>query len=136
MKTTLITFCITLSLLGNTHLSANNGGIDPIQNARVYVYRPANLVGFAWVFNLKLNGEKYAKIRNGKYFVLSLKPGKTTFGIKKKEVTIDLEAGKTYYLRSFIQQGFYIGKLDLVEVTAPFAEQEFARKPMKLVAKE
>ncbi|MEM8847374.1 MAG: DUF2846 domain-containing protein [Bacteroidota bacterium] len=90
----------------------------------VHIYRPKKLVGFAWVFNLKVNGERFGKIKNGDHLVLQFKPGTTTFGIKKKKITLDLKAGNTYYLRTFIAAGVYIGSLDIVEVTETFAENE------------
>lgn len=102
-----------------------NPQIDPPDGvATVHVYRPQNIIGFAWVFNLKVNGEKYGKIKNGRHLILSFTPGKTVFSVKKKEVELNLEAGKTYYLRSFIEAGYIIGSLDLVEVTESFARQE------------
>nr|WP_297919787.1 DUF2846 domain-containing protein [uncultured Allomuricauda sp.] len=93
----------------------------------VHIYRPKRAVGFAWIFNLKVNGRRYDKIKNGDHLVLHFKPGETTFAIKKKVVTLDLESGKTYYLRTFIAAGVYIGSLDIVEVTESFAKTELER---------
>ncbi|WP_422858932.1 DUF2846 domain-containing protein [Flagellimonas sp. S174] len=94
------------------------------ETVTVHVYRPKKLIGFAWVFNLKLDGEKCGRIKNGDHLVFELEPGKATFSIKKKKVELNLEKGKTYYLRSFISAGVYIGSLDLVEVTESFALRE------------
>ncbi|MEM9361963.1 MAG: DUF2846 domain-containing protein [Bacteroidota bacterium] len=94
----------------------------------VHVYRPKKLVGFAWVFNLKVNGENYGKVKNGDHLILQFKPGTTTFGVKKKTITLDLKPGNTYYLRTFIAAGVYIGSLDIVEVTETFAKNELERK--------
>ena len=98
------------------------------ETVTVHVYRPKRLVGFAWVFQLKRDGEKCGRIKNGGHLVFKLKPGKVTFSVKKKEVELYLEKGKTYYLRSFIAAGVYIGSLDLIEVTEPFALKELSEK--------
>lgn len=42
------------------------------EKATVHIYRPARVVGFGWVFNVKVEGKKVAKIRNGKHMTLEL----------------------------------------------------------------
>ncbi|WP_350284370.1 DUF2846 domain-containing protein [uncultured Croceitalea sp.] len=109
-------------------VSMGNLKITPSEDVvTVHIYRPKKLVGFAWVFNLKVNGERYDRIKNGDHLVLQFKPGRTTFGIKKKKLSLNLEAGKTYYIRTFIAAGVYIGSLDLIEVTESFAKTELKK---------
>lgn len=93
--------------------------------ARVHVYRQKKIIGFGWVFNLKANGKTITKVKNGGYEVLELKPGKTQFSIKQKTVDINLEAGKTYYLRASIINGLPIGKPHLEEVSKAYVKEEF-----------
>lgn len=114
-------------LLGLTPLTGMTKKDPPNDLATVHIYRPKKLVGFAWTFNLKVNEERYGKIKNGDHLILQFKPGRTTFGVKKKKVLIDLKPGKTYYLRTFIAAGVYIGSLDIVEVTPAFAQNELQR---------
>lgn len=95
--------------------------------AYVHVYRPKKFIGFGWVFYLKGNGKTITKVKNGGYEVLKLKPGKTQFSIKKKKVDINLEAGKTYYLRASIINGIPIGKPHLEEVSKAYVKEEFIK---------
>ncbi len=95
--------------------------------ARVHVYRPKKIIGFGWVFNLKGNGKTIAKVKNGGYEVLELSPGKIRFSIKQKTVDINLEAGKTYYLRASLINGIPIGKPHLEEVSETYVEEELSK---------
>lgn len=95
--------------------------------AYVHIYRPKKFIGFGWVFNLKGNGKTITNVKNGGYEVLKLKPGKTQFSIKQKTVDINLEAGKTYYLRASIINGIPIGKPNLEEVSKAYVKEEFLK---------
>lgn len=128
MKTNTKNFIAVLILFFSLNLSANKCSVDPSEDvATVHIYRPHRIIGFGWVFRLKVNNEFYDRVKNGKHLILKFKPGKTTFAIKKKKVALELEAGKTYYLRSSLRAGFFIGGLDLVEVTESFAVKEIKR---------
>lgn len=129
MKKTILKL-IACGLLFIPYTILGNWPQDPMDEdlVTVHIYRPKRAVGFAWGFNLKVDGERYTKIKNGDHLVLQLEPGTTCFSVKKKEVILNLEPGKTYYLRTFISAGVYIGSLDIVEVTASFAKQELLAK--------
>lgn len=121
----------TLLLLTFLFLSistfANQKTDPPIESeikVIVCVYRPNNFVGFGALFNLKVNGEKMGKIKNGKKITLKLVPGKTKFKVRGKTVELELQAGKTYYLRSVLVRNMLLGKPDLVAVTEEFAKTE------------
>ena len=117
---------LLLCFLTSSFTLSDSQSIDSykIEKAIVYVYRPNNFVGFVSVFNLKVNGEKMAKIKNGKNLVLELEPSVTEFKIRNKTLELNLEAGKTYYLRTVIVRNMFLGKPDLTEVTESFAESE------------
>jgi len=93
-------------------------------NVIICIYRSNNLVGFAYAYNLKINGKKMGKIKNGKKITLKLTSGKTKFQVRGKTIELELQAGKTYYLRSVLVRNMLIGKPDLVVVTEEFAKTE------------
>ncbi len=100
--------------------------IDPpkTKTAIVHVYRPLKFAGFGWVFKLKANGEKIASVKNGEHLTLELAPGMTKFNIKKRTIEINLEAGKSYYLRTYLIRDGFVGNIELIEVTESFAKSE------------
>ncbi|MDY8136045.1 DUF2846 domain-containing protein [Aquimarina sp. 2201CG5-10] len=124
MKKTLL----LLAFLFSSISMLANQKIDPPTESEakaiVCIYRPSNFVGFGRVFNLKVNGEEIGKIKNGKKVILKLPLGKTIFKVRGKTVELELQAGKTYYLRSVLVRNMFLGKLDLVAVTEEFAKRE------------
>ncbi len=92
--------------------------------ATIHVYRPNKIVGFGWVFNLKANGQKIARIKNGRLILLSLEPGQTEFKMAGKTIKINLEPGKNYYLRASLARNLLLGSPELIEVTKSYAMGE------------
>ena len=119
---------ITILFLSISAYSTNHLN-PPIKSevATVYVYRPNNIVGFGAVYNLKVNGHKMTKIKNGKKSILKLPAGKTRFSVKGNTIEINLQPGKTYYLRSVIVRNMLLGKPDLVAVQEQFAKTELLK---------
>lgn len=96
------------------------------KNAVVHIYRPARVVGFGWVFKLKIDGGKVAKVKNGKEMTLELGSGKTEFKMMNSSLEVNLEPGKHYYLRASLIRNMFLGKPELVEVTDNQAQKEMA----------
>lgn len=94
------------------------------EKAVVHVYRPARIVGFGWNFNLKVNGQKTIKVKNGKQLTLEFEPGKTQFQMKNKCIEMNLEPGIHYYLRASLIKNLLLGKPEVVEVTEEYAQCE------------
>ncbi len=136
MKKTFIMSTLTLMLFLTPTFSSGNTKTSPSSSkenlAVVHIYRPNKIIGFGWVFNLRINEEKITKIKNGVHLVLNLEPGQTCFKVKGKTIKINLESGKVYYLRSFIVRNMLLGKPDLVEVTESTAKQELDIKSVAL----
>ena len=119
-----LTSCIVLM---SVSLFAETGPEETkSENAIVHVYRPARLVGFGWVFKIKTNNAKSAKIKNGSTLTIPMEPGMTQFKLKKSLVEIKLEAGKHYYLRASLTRNMLLGKPELIEVTDNQAQKEMA----------
>lgn len=115
-----------LSLFLIPLIGISNDSINPpkTETAVVHVYRPSKLAGSCWVFNLRANGEKIARVKNGKHLTLNFNPGTTTFSIKNCTVELNLEAGKSYYLRTYLIRDGFVGNVELIEVTESFAKTE------------
>lgn len=96
------------------------------EKAVVHIYRPSRVVGFGWVFKLKMKGKESAKLKNGKHLTLKLEPGKTEFRIKNNIIDMNLEPGKHYYLRASLVRNMFLGKPEIVEVTEQQAKKEIA----------
>jgi len=94
--------------------------------AIIHVYRPSKVAGFGWAFKLKANGNKIAKIKNGKHVVLAVEPGNTNLEMNKNKIKMDLKAGHVYYFRVSITRNLLIGKPELLEVTETFAKTEIS----------
>ncbi|GMN05166.1 hypothetical protein MTsPCn5_05540 [Croceitalea sp. MTPC5] len=124
MKKTLLVLAFLFSSLATFPNQKSDPPKESGANAIVCVYRPNNFVGFGAVFNLKVNGEKTGKIKNGKKIILTLPVGKTNFEVRGKTIALELQAGKTYYLRSVLVRNMLLGKPDLVVVTEEFAKTE------------
>ncbi len=77
----------------------------PEGKALVYIYRPGSMVGAAVHYTVNANDEKVseAHLRNKTYLVYFPEPGRYTFWAQvtntRREVDLDVEAGKTYYVR-------------------------------------
>lgn len=118
-----LTSCIiwmSVSVFANTGLEDET---KP-ENAIVHIYRPAKLVGFGWVFKVRMNDSDSEKIKNGGKLTMQMEPGNAQFRLKKSEVEIKLEAGKHYYLRTSLVRNLILGKPVIVEVTEQQAKNE------------
>lgn len=96
------------------------------EKAVVHIYRPSRIVGFGWVFKLKMKDNQSAKVKNGKHLTLKFEPGETEFRIKNNLINMNLEPGKHYYLRASLVRNMFLGKPEIVEVTKQQARKEIA----------
>ncbi|MEI7662273.1 MAG: DUF2846 domain-containing protein [Bacteroidota bacterium] len=77
----------------------------PAGKALVYIYRTSSIVGAAVSYSINANQVKVseARLKNGTYMVYFADPGKIMFWGQvinyRKEVTLEVEAGKTYYIK-------------------------------------
>ncbi len=78
----------------------------PEGKAIVYIYRPGSMLGAAVHWTVNANDEKVSEnhLRNKTYLVYYAEPGRYTIWGQvtntRREVDIDVEAGKTYYVHS------------------------------------
>lgn len=109
MKTVFKTlFLATLIFTCNAVLSQKFSPIKEIPDGKalVYIYRPKNMVGGALHYTVNANDEKVSEyhLRNKSYLVYFAEPGRYTFWAQvtntRRAVDLDVEAGKTYYIRA------------------------------------
>ena len=91
----LFTPCFLRLLL--TGLTAAAAAEQP-ESSRVYIYDMSPAVRMNPVF---CDGVKVAQIRRNRFFAVNLTPGEHSFSGRRRaeQITLDLAAGKTYYLR-------------------------------------
>jgi hypothetical protein len=80
--------------------------------AMVIFYRPSRFVGGAVGFIVREGTTELGKLRSGKYFTVQVTPGKHTYVVHseaKDELTIDADAGETYYVEGEIGVGVLVG---------------------------
>lgn len=77
----------------------------PEGKALVYIYRPKVKLGAVYHYTVNANDEKVseAHLKYNTYLVYFANPGRYTFwgevSAARKSVDLDIEAGKTYYIR-------------------------------------
>ncbi len=103
--------------------------------ATVIFFRPSRLVGAAMGFIVREGQSELGKLRNGKYFVLHVTPGRHDYVVHseaKDVLTIDAEAGETYYIQGSLGMGLMVGRPNLAP--ADEATFEAAKGKLKEVA--
>ena len=108
----LLLILITQLLFACNATGPKFSGVETAQNnqARLYFYRPWQLLDGAAAPTVQINGEDKFDISNGGYQTLSLPPGETTITVKEGGVlsnwradeltiTLPMEASKVYFVR-------------------------------------
>lgn len=84
----------------------------PAGAATVVFFRPWKFVGGGMGFIVREGTAELGKLRAGKYFVLQVAPGKHTYTVHSEatdNLTIDADAGETYYIEGEIGVGVLVG---------------------------
>ncbi|MBA6313426.1 DUF2846 domain-containing protein [Cellulophaga baltica] len=119
MKKTLF---IILGMLLSTQLGYSQ------ETAKVYFMRTTGFQGSAQGFTAFIDGELTCKLNNKRYSVHEIAPGTHLFSVQfagkkskekaaKEQITISVEAGKTYYIQMLFQTGILVNNLYCQEVT-------------------
>lgn len=115
MKRTAVILLTLLSISAFSGCSASGPAFarrehpDPNQ-ALVYIYRPANLIGAASVTTISIDAEDRGQLKEKGYLVFDLKPGKRMiearyWGTPPLTLYLDAAAGEEYFLRWFVDIG-------------------------------
>lgn len=81
------------------------------EDATVFIYRPAKYTGKALEPSVFVDRTEVARMDNGRYFAVRLKPGKYTIRLTddEKGYTIDATPGQTYFFRVGVEWGMFKG---------------------------
>jgi hypothetical protein len=105
-------------------------------DAIVYIYRPSKMVGKALEPSVFVDDIELARMDNGRYFALKLKPGKHIVHMTddKKGYAIDMGPGRTYYFRIGLEMGMWKGHGKITLDDAERAVTEI--KKIKFIGKD
>lgn len=96
------------------------------EKGTVYFMRSTGFQGSAAAFTAFIDGELACKLNNKKYSIHEVEPGEHQFTVqfagkaakeKAEPITINVEAGKTYYVQMVFQTGAFVNNLYCQEVT-------------------
>jgi hypothetical protein len=93
--------------VSNSFPAAENG------KGVVYFYRPSAFTGAAVSYNIFHDNQIIGASKNGKYFYYQSNPGLQVFSATtevKRELAVDIETGKSYYVKSSVVLGFLVGR--------------------------
>ena len=101
--------------------------------ATVYVYRYKQFVGSALSPSVWCDETELARMENGRYFTVTLDPGKHTFHSNDPQsgVVLDLKAGQPYFIRVEIATGLMKGHGRLTLVSAEQGTYELKSSKLK-----
>ncbi|MCP4622551.1 MAG: hypothetical protein GY850_03360 [bacterium] len=103
---------------------------NPAANARVYVIRDNNLVGWGFSLKVVLDGSVIAGLRSGEYITFYVEPGFHSLGVSEPTVTVPFEKENTYYF--LISADYTIFGFELHRISDLQAERWLAKtKPLK-----
>ncbi len=105
-------------------------------DAIIYIYRPNKMGGKALEPSVFVDDIELARMDNGRYFALKLKPGKHIIHMTddKKGYAFDMGPGQTYYFRVGIEMGMWKGHGKITLDDADRAIKEI--KKIKFIGKD
>jgi len=99
-------------------------GAPPAGKGQIVFFRDKKFVGGLISYMVREGTTELGKLSNGTYFVLAVDPGTHVYTVHseaKDNLTLEVEAGETYYVSSGITMGFMAGRPNL----APSDEATF-----------
>ena len=92
----------------------------------IYFYRESAFTGGGISYFIFEDDTKIGLLKSGTYFVHKPTPGKHTYLAEteaRAAVTLDIQAGQTYYIEGGVGMGVWAGRPQLTEVTKPVADK-------------
>jgi hypothetical protein len=92
--------------------------IGPPQDGKgqIVFFRPSKFAGAAVGFKVREGSTELGKLRSGKYFVASVDPGTHEYTVHSESedvLTMEVEAGETYYVQGTLTMGVMVGRPNL-----------------------
>jgi hypothetical protein len=107
------------------NIAAGNGN----DYATVYIYRPKKMAGMAISYDLNMKDETVFRVKNNSCVTLKLtQAGTYNLWAKtesKTELPLNVEMGKTYYIRCGLSMGVAVGRPKLEIMDAETGKKEF-----------
>lgn len=99
------------------------------QDATVFIYRSGKALGRFNEPSVFVDKTEVARMDNGRYLALKLKPGKHTIRMTddEKGYTIDANPGQTYFFRIGIERGMFKGNSTIVPDDRDHAVEEIRK---------
>lgn len=102
----------------STNASAGTSviGAAPEGKGQVVFFRPSKFMGAAIGFIVREGQTELGKLRSGNYFVAAVEPGTHQYTVHseaKDVMTLEVEAGETYYVQGSISMGVMAGRPNL-----------------------
>ena len=123
----MMTGCAGMPLRGDYVKEATAPVIVPDENyGVVYFVRDSAFVGGGISYFIFEDTTKIGLLKSGTYFIHKTTPGKHTYLAEteaRSAITLDIEAGKTYYIEGSVGMGFLAGRPQLIEITEPVARR-------------
>jgi hypothetical protein len=88
----------------------------PAGKGQVVFFRKGGLMGAAIVYKVREGTTAYGTLSPGRYFVAAFEPGKHTFVVHseaKDEMTLEVDAGETYFVEGTVAMGVMVGRPNL-----------------------
>jgi hypothetical protein len=96
--------------------AAGSVGAPPAGKGQIVFFRPSKFAGAAIGFKVREGDAELGKLRSGNYFVANVDPGTHVYTVHseaKDVLTMEVEAGETYYVEGTISMGFMVGHPNL-----------------------
>ena len=122
-----IVLCICLLTLFSTFNAGAQVINEKEDKALVVFYRVKQFKGGAIQFNVKDSDKHYGQLTNGTIMKVYIDPGEHTFFsqvISSDAITLNTEAGKTYYVKGTVKMGALAGRPKFNEVSEQKAIKE------------
>ena len=99
-------------------VAASSGlvGAAPADKGQIVFFRPSKFAGGAVGFKVREGETELGKLRSGKYFIALVEPGTHSYTVHseaKDVLTMEVEAGETYYVQGTITMGLMAGRPNL-----------------------
>jgi hypothetical protein len=128
-------FCFTAlaAIAQEPTASSQKTGDAKSSKATIYVYRYKQFVGSALEPSVYCDEAQLAKMSNGRYFTVTIDPGKHTFHSNDKQsgIELDAKAGQEYFIRLEIATGFMKGHGRLILMSPEQAGYELKSDKLK-----
>lgn len=110
-------------------------GPAPADKAQIVFFRPSKMLGGAIGFKVREGEQELGKLRSGNYFIYLAEPGTHEYTVHseaKDVLTMEVEAGETYFVQGTISMGVLAGRPNL----SPSDEATFTAIASKLKLRE